>query len=150
MRNATRVFGILSPLLFALTFVNSLAQPSPPYLHALSDLRMARAHLESRPDHLPLTADERAAVSEINRALDEVKVAAAADRKDLEARPPVDLPRDWAGRLHRTLELLNSAYQDVDRVEENPSARGPRSRALGHISRARSLVHDALEFQSRR
>ena len=42
----------------------------PYYLHAMSDLRMARAYL-ARPDYEPVASDERRAVAEIDAALDE-------------------------------------------------------------------------------
>ncbi len=118
----------------------------PAYLRALSDLRAARAHLEERPDHGALRHEEREAVSEINHAIDEIKKAALADGQNVEWHPPVDLPHDWSGRLRRSLELLNRAYQDVDREEDNGYAHGLRSRALGHISRARQHLREAMEI----
>ena len=133
-------------LLVSLSAGNAFAAIHPAYLHALSDLRTARAHLEQRPDHGALHSEERAAVGEINRAIDEITNAAAADGKNLDRRPPVDLPRDWSGRLRRTMELLNKAYQDIDREEDNNYARGLRSRALGHISRARQHVREAMDI----
>ncbi|HWY26542.1 MAG TPA: hypothetical protein VNY97_01325, partial [Candidatus Angelobacter sp.] len=42
----------------------------PRYLHALSDLRVARAHLQ-RPDGGELREQEREAIHEIDRAIDE-------------------------------------------------------------------------------
>jgi hypothetical protein len=47
----------------------------PAYLHALSDLRAARAHLE-RPDHGELRHEEKEAIHQINDAIDEIKKAA--------------------------------------------------------------------------
>lgn len=46
----------------------------PHYLHALSDLRTARAHLQ-RPDGGELHEQEREAVHEIDKAIDEIKKA---------------------------------------------------------------------------
>ncbi len=132
--------------LVALTSSNALAAMHPAYLHALTDLRTARAHLEARPDHGVLRAEERAAVEEIGAAIEEIKRAAIEDGKNINWHPPVDLPRDWSSRLHRSMELLNRAYHDVDGIEDNRYAQGLRSRALGHISRARQHVHEAIEI----
>jgi hypothetical protein len=132
--------------LMSLCAVNGFAGIHPAYLHALSDLRTARAHLEERPDHGALRGEERAAIGSINRAIDEIKKAAAEDGKDTNWHPPVDLPRDWSGRLRRSMELLNRAYGDIDRAEENRHALGLRSRALGHISAARQHVREAMEM----
>lgn len=144
-----KTFGVMAAtlaVLLSLSAVAVFAGLHPAYLHALSDLRMARAHLGERPDHGALRAEERTAIDEINRAIEEIMNAAGEDGKNLNARPPVDLPRDWSGRLHRSMELLNKAYHDVDGTEDNPNARGMRSRALGHISRARQHVRAAMDI----
>ena len=53
---------------------------TPSYLHAISDLRSARAYLQM--DNRPNEADARArAIEEINHALDDIKVAAVDDGK---------------------------------------------------------------------
>jgi hypothetical protein len=133
-------------VLVSLSAGSAFAQFHPAYLHALSDLRTARAHLEERPDHGALRHEERDAIEEINRAIDDIKRAAIRDGKDIEWHPPVDLPRDWAGRLRRAMELLNKAYNDIDREEDNEYAQGLRNRSLGHIGRARQHVREALEI----
>ncbi len=133
-------------LFVSLTAATASAGIHPAYLHALTDLRTARAHLEERPAHGALRHEEREAIEEINQAIDEIKRAAEADGKNLDWHPPVDLPREWSGRLHRAMELLNRAYSDIDREEDNGYARGLRSRALGHISRARRHLHEAMEI----
>src|ERR1700753_2160265 len=67
-----------------------VAQPAPPppapmpagnhpaYLHALSDLRMARAFLE-RPANVVVKWDEKRAITEIDAAIREIKEAAIDD-----------------------------------------------------------------------
>ena len=138
-------FAVLA-LFVPVTATNAFAGIHPAYLHALSDLRTARGHLAERPDHGALRHEERAAIEEINRAIDDIKRAAEADGKNSDWHPPVDLPRDWSGRLRRSLELLNRAYGDIDRAEDNGYAHGLRNRALGHISRARERVQEAMEI----
>jgi hypothetical protein len=72
----------------------------PAYLHALTDLRHARAHLE-RPDGGELREQEKKAIHEIDEAINEIKRAAVDDGKNLNDHPPVDRQMDWSGRLHR-------------------------------------------------
>ena len=150
MKNIRVILSLATLAVFIFAGAVTLFAAHPAYLHALSDLRMARAHLLERPGHGALRAEERDAVEEINRAIEEVRTAAAEDDKNPNAQPPVDLPRDWSGRLRRAMELLNQAYRDVDGFEDNPRARGMRSRALGHISRARQHVRAAMDIAGTR
>ncbi len=59
----------------------------PGYLHALSDLRAARWNLEHRPGDAAVSTQEDIAISEIDRAIGEVKKAAMEDAKNLGDRP---------------------------------------------------------------
>ena len=123
---------------------NAGAQPEhPAYLHALSDLRDARAHLE-RPDGGALRADERSAVEEIDRAISEIKKAAIDDGKNINDHVHVDANRPWAGRLHDAHDLLSRAHHDVAQEEDNPTTRGLRDRVLSHIDKASYFVDKAL------
>ena len=116
----------------------------PAYLHALTDLREARAHLQ-RPDGGELREQEKKAIHEINDAIAEIKKAAIDDGKDINDHAPVDARMDWTGRLHRAVELLNKAHNDVAQEEDNASAQGLQQRALEHIDKARRHVEEAIE-----
>jgi hypothetical protein len=117
----------------------------PHYLHALSDLREARAHLQ-RPDGGELHEQEREAVHAIDKAIGEIKKAAIDDGKNLNDHPPVDNHMQWGGRLHRALELLDSARRDVTQEEDDPHARGLQARAIEHIDKARHHVEEAIHL----
>src|ERR1700733_8481528 len=99
-----------------------MAQPAPPpsrhpaYLHALSDLRLARAFLE-RPAGVVVKWDERRAVKEIDDAIHQIKEAAIDDGKDVNDHPAVDRPT-WGDRLDRALELLGKARADIAEEED--------------------------------
>jgi hypothetical protein len=128
----------------------SAAKPVPPrdhpaYLHALTDLRHARAHLE-RPDGGELKEQEKKAIHEIDEAIGEIKRASIDDGKDLNDHPPVDAKVDWRGRLHRALELLNKAHNDVAQEEDNGFAQGLQQRALEHIDKAHHHVEEAIHL----
>jgi len=132
--------------LIALSGGNAAAQGKhPAYLHALSDLRAARAHLE-RPDGGELRAEEKEAIHQIDEAIGEIKKASIDDGKDLNDHPPVDAGLDPTGRLHRAKQLLEKAHQDIAKEEDNSFAQGLQQRAFGHIDRAIHEVDDAIRI----
>ncbi len=116
----------------------------PAYLHALVDLRHARAHLERQGGDLAFRWDEGTAVREIDLAIREIKDAAIDDGKNLADHPAVDLRADYSGRVRRALELLRRARADCAEEEDNAFARGLKHRALRHIEAAIRLTEDAL------
>jgi hypothetical protein len=115
----------------------------PAYLHAIEDLRHARALLE-RPAGLQVKWDEKVAVREIDAALHEIKEAAIDDGKPLGEHPPIDANLAWGGRLHKALDLLAKAHADADQEEDNGFARGLKHRALQHIDAAANMVKDGI------
>jgi hypothetical protein len=115
----------------------------PAYLHALSDLRDARAHLQ-RPDGGALRAEESAAIHDIDEAISEVKRAAIDDGKNIEDHAPVDVHMPWAGRLHKAHDMLDKARRDIAKEEDNPETRGLQARVLGHIDHAIHHVDAAI------
>ena len=142
------MFAVFALLLFVPAFLFAKAQPSrehPAYLHALTDLRHARAHLQ-RADGGELREQEKKAVHEIDEAINEIKKAAIDDGKDLNDHPPVDVALDWRGRLHRALELVNKAHNDVAREEDNAAAQGLQQHALEHIDRAHKHIEEAIHL----
>ena len=117
----------------------------PAYLHALADLRAARAYLE-RPANAVVRWDEHQAIREIEAAIHEIKQAAIDDGKDITDHVAVDRPT-WGGRLSRAQELLAQARADIAEEEDNPSStvHALRGRALGHIANAERFVRDGIE-----
>jgi hypothetical protein len=116
----------------------------PGYLHALTDLRNARWNLQHRPGDVAVSIQEDRAISEIDRAIGEVKKAAREDDKNLDNRPPEDADLDRPGRLHHAMELLEKASSDLNREEDNPEARGFKHRALDHVERAIEATKHAI------
>jgi len=115
----------------------------PAYLHALSDLRVARSYL-SRPAGINVKWDERRAITEIDAAINEIKRASIDDGKPIDDHPPVDAPQ-WGDRLHRSLELVEKARADISRDEDNGFANGLRNRAVGHLDNAIRFVREGIE-----
>ncbi len=118
----------------------------PEYLHALTDLREARWNLEHRPGDAAVSAAEDRALAEIDRAINEAKLAAAEDGKNLEFHPPSDASLNRPGRLHHAVELLRRARNDVAREEDNPEARRLRRRVVDHIDSAIGATERAIRF----
>lgn len=146
MKTLLRVTLLAAAIAFLVPFAtqNASAQPQhPAYLHALSDLRDARGLLQ-RPDGGALHAEERAAIDDINHAIDEIKKAAIDDGKNIDDHVHVDSNKPWAGRLHDARELLDKAHRDVAQEEDNPTTRGLQGRVLSHIDRAHHHVDEAL------
>jgi len=119
----------------------------PAYLHALSDLRHARAHLERFTASDRLNDEEQRAIDEIDKAIGEIKRASVDDGKNLNDHPPIDAHMGHRGRYHKALELLDKAHNDIAREEDDSWARGLRNRALGHIDEAHRIV-DHLIIQA--
>jgi hypothetical protein len=115
----------------------------PAYLHAISDLRYARALLY-REDWRPVMHDQKAAVEEIDHAIGEAKRAAIDDGKNPNDHPPIDRGLGWEGRFRKATELLNSAEHDLSEAETNGAAAGWRNAALGNVRNAKAFVAKAM------
>jgi hypothetical protein len=115
----------------------------PSYLHALTDLRAARAHLEGH-DGGELRQEEKDTIHQIDEAIGEIKKASIDDGKDLNDHPPVDAGIDHVGRLHRAKQLLEKAHQDISHEEDNGFAQGLQQRSFDHIDKAIQRVNDAI------
>ena len=116
----------------------------PAYAHALADLREARWQLGHRGGDVAISRDEAQALDEIDRAIDEAKHAAWSDGKDVENHVAPDVNVDERGRLHATEDLLRQAESDVNRQEDNRSARDDRERVLHHIDAALDATERAI------
>lgn len=115
----------------------------PGYLHALSDLRWARALIEGY-DHGPAMRDQDFAIREIDAAIREIRRASIDDGKDLRDHPRIEpgwRPRD---RFHRALEAIAMAHRNVAEREDNIYAQGLRDRAIHHIDEAHRAVEHAI------
>src|ERR1700730_10336135 len=142
------VFAIIALLLFVPAYSSAKPEPRrehPAYLHALTDLRHARAHLQ-RPDGGELREQEKKAIHEIDEAINEIKKASIDDGKDLNDHPAVDVGLDWRGRLHRSLELVNKAHNDVAQEEDNAAAQGLQQHTLEHIDKAHKHIEEAIHL----
>ncbi len=138
------LLAALFSFLVALGTSNLLAAPHHPhYLHALSDLRFARALLQ-RPDGGALRQQESEAIHSIDEAIREIKAASIDDGKSLEDHEPVDAHLAWPGRLHKAREVIDRAINDCSKEEDDPHTRGLQMRILEHLHHAKAHVDEAI------
>ncbi len=116
----------------------------PAYLHALSDLRDARAHLEHPTNAPKANWNEQIAIDQIDAAIKEIKEASIDDGKNIGDHVAVDVALDWGGRLHHANELLSAAYSDIHQHEDDNFSKGLRNRALQHIQAAMDHVRKGM------
>src|SRR5882757_11178049 len=102
IRNKLLLGGFLA--LVSLAANAALPGKHPYYLHALSDLRAARWMLEHRPGDAAVSAQEDVAITEIDKAIGEIKKASIDDGKDIHDHPPAQGVNDRPGRLHKAVE----------------------------------------------
>lgn len=127
------VLALCTPLTFADT-----PGRHPGYLHALSDLRYARALL--RVDY----GEDWLGIKEIDAAIQSAKAAAVDDGKPLEDHPHIDATMARRDRLQKAVSLLDSALHDVRQPEDNPVATEYRNATEKHIEAARHFVWNVM------
>jgi hypothetical protein len=130
---------------------NSAAAPTPAgkhpsYLHALVDLRTARAYM-AHPDSGELRDPEKNAIDEIDKALAEIKAAQIDDGKGLDDHGSIDAHMRWIGRLNKAADFLNKAHDDVAKEEDDAASQGLQARALDHIGKAHKHVEEAISLE---
>ncbi len=128
--------------------VQTPAQPAPEahpaYLHALTDLRAARAML-AKPAKPDVKWDENKAIREIDAAIKEIKDASIDDAKPLADHPPIDVKVSHRDRLRQAMRLLHGAARDIEQREDNAWNNGLRNRAVNHVRGAEKFVSDAIQ-----
>ncbi len=121
----------------------------PYYLHALSDLRNARANLERKGGDRQMKWDEHDAIVEIDRAIHDIREASVDDGKNLDEHPPVDAHEPRIGRLHKARAALEAARADASKEEDNAFANGLRARALHDIDEAIRFTDAGIQAAAR-
>ncbi|GEM_PF-1401024 len=120
--------------------VKTDAENHPAYLHALSDLRMARAYLDKLTPDEQLNSFETAAIGEINGAIKEIKDAAIDDGKNPAEHEAIDAKLTKTDRYTKALELLYKVYADINREDDNAFANELKKKAVQHVEKAQFLI----------
>jgi len=144
MRN-TKILLTLAVAAFVFAALSFAQTPGrhPRYIHARSDLRVALNLLRVQ-DEPNVMRHVHQADYEIEQAIREIDHAAVIDHRDVYDNPPIDRGLDRRGRIHKALELLGAARNDISREEDNPRAIGWRDAAYRHIDRAIDELHRAI------
>ena len=139
-RLALPVFALMGLMVWACA--PAKAQGAPQYIKALGELRTARDYLHYNTGQY---ANERkAAVDEINAALDEIKHAAWDDGEQTKySSPGQGASGTWAPE-HYAYSWLRDAIHDVSEGSDNPQNIGVRDRALAHMQAARRMISDMI------
>jgi hypothetical protein len=112
----------------------------PRYVHAISDLRTARAFLW-REDWREVMRDQRAAVDAIDRAIAAARAASIDDGSNPNVAAPIDRRVGWGDRFTKAMELLESAYRDLSYAEDNNMRSAEwRTNALNNVQQAKDFV----------
>ena len=142
MKSLARLIPVALATLLSLSAFADLPGKHPGYLHALTDLRTARWFLEHQAGDAKVYGDEDVSITEIDRAIAEIKKASIDDGKDLHDHPKVDV-HEHGSRLLKAIETLKKAHDDIDHEEDNPEVRGLRHAALEHIDHALQAAEKA-------
>jgi len=139
---------VMAGMLSVKARAQQITGPSPAYLHALSNLRMARAFLADGWAWEPVRSEDAHAIREIDAAIREIKLAQIDDGKNLSDHPPINTHLGWQDRFGKASGLLTSAHYDLQHAGDVPEARGLRDRTLLHIDAAHHTVNDAIRTGS--
>jgi len=147
MRNfktlAVAAFALSSFLLLAAT----PAQADPPkYLHALADLRQARAwvNADGRPQFAAL---RKQATDQIHLTIADLKKAAIDDGENPDYTPPPQSSGDASHPIRSALKLLDEAYKDIEKGQDIPQNLGLQVRSLQHLDAARTALKQIIQAE---
>ena len=143
---ASVAFGLSAFLLLALA-VPAQAQ-HPAYMHALSNLRQARALLQT-DSRSGFREEKNRAMDEIDRAIQEVRRAVREEGRESRWTPPPATQGDPDRSLRSAMTLLDEAHGDVARGVDTSDYRGLQDRALRHIDEARRALGHAMHSVGR-
>ena len=116
----------------------------PHYIHAISDLRHARALLW-HADEPNVWVEQYDAVGDIDRAIGFARDAARDDRKDLDDSFRTDGPVDRHGHFVAARSILQDALRDLQMPEAaGPDERHDRDGAIEATRAAIRRTNDAL------
>jgi hypothetical protein len=114
----------------------------PTYIHGISDLQDARAHIDYHGANEKRDVEEEHAIRELNAAIYAATHAAIKDDKAINNHPPADVNLARTDRYNQVRQLLDSARRDVSGKEDNPEARALQSEAISHINAASQILED--------
>jgi len=135
---------ILSLGMMCCLLLGAVAQEKRPhYMHALADVRYARAWLYA-PGSTSALGAEHEAIEHINKAMRDIQRALADDGKEPGALPPTDANLKHKDRLAKAVALLQSAVKDLRGEERDKAARDRQRSASRHVEEALRATRQAI------
>ncbi|MGD0832020.1 MAG: hypothetical protein ABR907_13840 [Terracidiphilus sp.] len=112
---------------------------APRYLHALSDLRTARAFLlmDGRP---AFRGDRDLAVQELERAIKEMQEVVIDDGRNPWHTPPPQSEGNPISPIRQAIRMMNEAVGDVEQGRDDPRTAGLQARSIQHIKRTQAIL----------
>jgi hypothetical protein len=148
MKNVAALAALLIiPMTASLPAMADSPGAHPHYLHALSDLRLARALLVKNPETSNVAATDNDAVAHVNRAIAEIKRAAIDDGKNIGDHTPIDTHLPRRDRFDKALDLLAKADRDLHYKEDDHAALGWRKEAIHNVKEAISYTRWAIRTE---
>lgn len=147
IRNLACATAFSAGALFAAHHANAAEEAParhPAYTQAIADLKAAQWDLSHRAADDTVSHDEKVALTEINRAIDEAHVAAYDDARDLQYRPASDEVPRRADRLQHAAALLQRAKVRLEQAEDNHEARQVLRRVEMHVDHGLHATELAL------
>ncbi|HEY4370339.1 MAG TPA: hypothetical protein VGN52_00225 [Burkholderiales bacterium] len=148
IRNLACATAFSAGALFAMHHAGAAEREAPPrhpaYMQAIADLKAAQWNLSHRAGDDAVSHDEKVALTEVDRAIDEARVAAYEDARDLEYTPPTDEIPNRAGRLQTAAALLQRAKVRLEQAEDNHEARQVLRRVEMHVDHGLHATELAL------
>jgi hypothetical protein len=141
---ATLAALLVMPMTGSLPAMADTPGTHPHYLHALSDLRFARALLK-RPEESNVAATDNDAVAHVDHAIDDIKRAALDDGKDLGDHPPIDTSLPRRDRFDKALDILAKAADDLHYKEGGRAALRWRKDAIRNVNVAINYTRWAIK-----
>jgi hypothetical protein len=148
MKNLAALAALLvMPMIASLPAMADTPGSHPHYLHALSDLRLARAFLVRHPEASNVAGTDNDAVAHVNRAIAEIKRASIDDGKNLGDHPSIDAHLPRRDRFDKALDLLGKADRDLHYKEDDRAALGWRKEAMYHVKEAIAYTRWAIRTE---
>lgn len=117
---------------------------STEFSDALVDLKAAQYNLSHAPRADPVSRDEKTALTDINRALDAARSAAADETEAASFSPPEEMPARTE-RLEQTAGLLERAKVHLQQAENDHHARQALRRVEENLDHGLHAVEMAIE-----
>lgn len=140
--------SLIAALAVAASAAGGPKHEHPAFLHALSDLRAARAYIKKKETEKisdALRKANDAALASVEKTLAEIKQASIDDGKNIDDLPKKDAKLS-SGPDHRARELCWSARKDIEKRETDPKVADLRKQVLADLDQAVKHLDETIKI----